>query len=189
MPLKFQFDRLTLTSVRARGKSDSKTDGQTDTQTDSPKPLFSTFSGLYIPNPVLSRSRFWHDANQSHAFCDFGPPEPGQGQKVGSGLITPGWAYFTQPALPHPAGRPELSGLWVIRGGLSSCGGPQLRSETKLLFRTYIPVLNAVVMNSNVERNNYSPNRTCEVHRPLLRMRNSIFSDTVCSNSGAFRYS
>ena len=32
-------------------------DGQTDTQTDSPKPLFSTFWGLYIPNPVLSRSR------------------------------------------------------------------------------------------------------------------------------------
>jgi len=36
-----------------------QTDRQTDTQTDRPKPLFSTFWGLYIPNPVLSRSRFF----------------------------------------------------------------------------------------------------------------------------------
>ena len=34
IPLKFQLDRLNLTPVRARGKSDSKTDGQTDRQTD-----------------------------------------------------------------------------------------------------------------------------------------------------------
>jgi len=44
---------------------------KTHTQTDCPKPLFSTFWGLYIPNPVLSRSRFfarcqyfhWHGSN------------------------------------------------------------------------------------------------------------------------------
>jgi len=33
VPLKFQLDRLNLTLVRARGKSDSKTDGQTDRHT------------------------------------------------------------------------------------------------------------------------------------------------------------
>ena len=60
--------------MRARGKSDSKTDGQTDrqtdgqtdTQTDRPKPLFSTFWGLYIPNPVLSRSRFFARCQYFH---------------------------------------------------------------------------------------------------------------------------
>jgi len=34
IPLKFQLDRLNLTPVRARGKSDSKTDGQTDRRPD-----------------------------------------------------------------------------------------------------------------------------------------------------------
>ena len=50
-----------------------QTDRQTETQTDCPKPLFSTFWGLYIPNPVLSRSRFfarcqyfhWHGSNSN----------------------------------------------------------------------------------------------------------------------------
>jgi len=50
-----------------------RTDRQTHTQTDCPKPLFSTFWGLYIPNPVLSRSQFfarcqyfhWHGSKMS----------------------------------------------------------------------------------------------------------------------------
>jgi len=56
--------------VRARGKSDSKTDSktgrQTDTQTDCPKLLFSTFWGLYIPNPGLSQSRFFARCQYFH---------------------------------------------------------------------------------------------------------------------------
>jgi len=50
----------------ARGKSDRKTARQTDTQTGCPKPLFSTFWGLYIPNPVLSRSRFFARCQYFH---------------------------------------------------------------------------------------------------------------------------
>ena len=71
IPLKFQLDRLNLTPVRARGKSDSKTDSKTDrqthTQTDCPKPLFSTFWGLYITSQIRSYLEvdFLHDANTS----------------------------------------------------------------------------------------------------------------------------
>ena len=64
-------------SLREKRQQDRRTDGKTDrwtdrqTQTDRPKPLFSTFWGLYILNPVLSQSRFfarcqyfhWHGSN------------------------------------------------------------------------------------------------------------------------------
>jgi len=60
------------------GQTERQKDRQTDTQTDCPKPLFSTFWGLYIPNPVLSRSRFfarcqyfhWHGSNRSWCFIE-----------------------------------------------------------------------------------------------------------------------
>jgi len=44
----------------------SQPDRQTDTQTDCSKPLFSTFWGLCIPNPVLSRSRFFARCQYFH---------------------------------------------------------------------------------------------------------------------------
>jgi len=44
---------------RSDRQSDGRTDRQTDTQTGCPKPLSSTFWGLYITNPDLSRSRFF----------------------------------------------------------------------------------------------------------------------------------
>ena len=43
-----------------------QTDRHTHTQTDCPKPLFSPFWGLYIPNPVLSRSRFFARCQYFH---------------------------------------------------------------------------------------------------------------------------
>ena len=79
-------DMLTTPSVKPYACESSREkrqqDGQTDrhththTQTDRPKPLFSTFWGLYIPNPVLSRSRFfarcqyyhWHGSNNTLDF-------------------------------------------------------------------------------------------------------------------------
>ena len=62
--------------MRARGKSGSKTDSKTDRQTDGlSKTTFLDVLGVvhYIPNPVLSRSRFfarcqyfhWHGSNIS----------------------------------------------------------------------------------------------------------------------------
>ena len=48
-------------------QQDRQTDSQTDRQqTDCPKPLFSTFWGLYIPNPDLSRSRFFARCQYFH---------------------------------------------------------------------------------------------------------------------------
>ena len=47
-------------------QKEGQTEGQTDTQTDCPKPLLSTFWGLYIPNSVLSRSRFFARCQYFH---------------------------------------------------------------------------------------------------------------------------
>ena len=72
IPLKFQLDRLNLTPVRARGKSDSKTDGQTDGQTDRQthrRIVQNHFSRRFGGCTSQIRSNlevdFLHDANTS----------------------------------------------------------------------------------------------------------------------------
>ena len=68
LPLKFQLDRLNLTPVRARGKSNSKTDGQTDRQTHR-RIVENHFSRRFMGCTSQIRSYlvvdFLHDANTS----------------------------------------------------------------------------------------------------------------------------
>ena len=71
IPLKFQLDRLNLTPVRARGKSDSKTDRQKqDRQTDRHRRIvqnhFSrSFGGCTSQIRSYLEVDFLHDANTS----------------------------------------------------------------------------------------------------------------------------
>ena len=58
MPLKFQLDRFTLMLERFCGKGYSKTDRQTHTDVLS-KTTFLDVWRLYIPDPVLSQTRFF----------------------------------------------------------------------------------------------------------------------------------
>ena len=52
--------------VNPYSRESSREKRQQDRQTDRPKPLFSTFWGSYIPNPVLSRSRFFARCQYFH---------------------------------------------------------------------------------------------------------------------------
>jgi len=67
-------------SSREKWQQDRQQDRQTETQTDCPKPLFSTFWGLYITSQIRSYLEvdFLHDANTSidmeviYRRCDIG---------------------------------------------------------------------------------------------------------------------
>jgi len=79
---------------------------------------------------------------QSHAFCDFGPPEPGQGQKVGVGPDNTGLGLLHATGPATPAGLPRAR-----RAGRDPAGRlrPVGLSDTRRavqLRRTATPVRN-----------------------------------------------